>query len=83
MVSNQLLPILTQVCIGICHKLSQFLELSFSEGVKQFLGLLNQPPTPLITLLSAPIYPGAAMFVKCRSLMEYESKVRWNLAVVV
>ena len=51
MVPNQLWLKLTYVCIGISHILSIFLELLFSEGVKQFLGLLNQPPTPLITLI--------------------------------
>ena len=51
MVPNQLLLKLTSVCIGVCHILSLFLELSFLEGVKHFLGLLNQPPTPLITLV--------------------------------
>ena len=32
------------------HTLDHFLEFWIFEGVKHFFGLLNQPPTPLITL---------------------------------
>ena len=51
MVPNQLLLKLTQVSIGICHNFSLFQEISFPEGVRHFLGLMEQPPTPLITLV--------------------------------
>ena len=52
MVPNQLLLKLTQVSIGICHNFSLFQEISFPEGVRHFLGLMEQPPTPLITLVA-------------------------------
>ena len=52
MVPNQLLLKLTQVSIGICHSFSLFQEISFPEGVRHFLGLMEQPPTPLITLVT-------------------------------
>ena len=43
---------------GLCGRciLSLILELSYSEGVQQFLGLMNQPPTTLITLTPSTFY---------------------------
>ena len=38
------------------HTLDHFLEFWIFEGVRHFLGLLNQPPTPLITLVSSPSF---------------------------
>ena len=39
------------------HTLDYFLEFWIFEGVRHFLGFLNQPPTPLITLgLTAASY---------------------------
>ena len=38
------------------HTLDHFLEFWIFEGVRHFLGLLNQPPTPLITLARPPSF---------------------------
>ena len=37
---------------GLEHTLDHFLEFWIFKGVKHFFDLLNQPPTPLLTLVN-------------------------------
>ena len=54
MTSNHDLAIITLFQSTLEHALDHFLEFWIFEGVRHFLGLLNQPPTPLITLPKTP-----------------------------
>ena len=51
MTSNHDPAIVTLFQSTLEHTLDHFLEFWIFEGVRHFLGLLNQPPTPLITLV--------------------------------
>ena len=51
MTSNHDPAIVTLFQSTLEHTLDHFLEFWIFEGVRHFLGLLNQPPTPLITLI--------------------------------
>ena len=56
MTSNHDLAIITLFQSTLEHALDHFLEFWIFEGVKHFFGLLNQPPTPLLTLLEPTFY---------------------------
>ena len=69
MTSNHDPAIVTLFQSTLEHTLDHFLEFWIFEGVRHFLGLLNQPPTPPITLICSAGHQSASLM---------ESKVTWD-----
>ena len=68
MTSNHDLALVTLFQSTLEHTLNHFLDFQIFEGVRHFLGLLNQPPTPLLTLI-------VTMFPNCMGIIWW---YEWN-----
>ena len=83
MTSNHDLAIVTLFHSTLEHTLDHFLEFWIFEGVRHFLGLLNQPPTPLITLVRRSISERELLVVffvshQFRRLNRLDSMTLWQ-----